>query len=163
MIPAATVFRGKGSSFADLSPEQVDSIAANLTKEVRTEMGHRFKIVNAAGPGVATIDLVLAKVSPPQPNYNQSGIYPEPLPGMPDRNVFLPGTVTISGKIVDSTSSNLVAAFVAPVSPTVMDLPDAGQPARALDYAMAANSQFAVDLTRSIVRERQGSSAMAPK
>ena len=163
MIPAATVFRGKGSSFADLSPAQVDSIAADLTKEVRAEMGRRFKIVNAAGPGVASIELVVAKIAPPQPNYDQSGMYPEPIEGMPDKNVFLPGTVTISGKIIDSSSSTLLAAFVAPVSPTVMDLPNAGQPARALDYALAANGQFASDLTRSIVRERQNSSSMAPK
>lgn len=64
MIPPATVYRGQGSFFP-LSPQQVDEIAAELTKDVRAEIGRHFQVVNAPGPGILTLDLILVTVVPP--------------------------------------------------------------------------------------------------
>ena len=103
LIPPATVYRGKGSNFADLSPEQVDQIAAGLTKEVRAEVARHFRVVNAAGPGVTTLDLILVKVTPPGINYVGSGPYEisELAVGMPNAGGTTAGTLTISGKFVE--------------------------------------------------------------
>jgi hypothetical protein len=157
LIPPVTVFRGKGSYFADLSPAQVDEIAAGLTRVVRQEMARHFKVVNAAGPGVFNLELVLVRVVPPRPQYVTSGPYSISAlaVGMPDAGGTSAGTETIAGKFTDSVSGKLLVGFSAPVSPQVMDLASPGNSARALDFARAANQQFASDLVRAIARQRE--------
>jgi hypothetical protein len=161
LIPPVTVYRGRGSYFADLSPQQVDEVAARITTDVRTAIGRRFKVVEAPGPDVTSLDLILAKIVPPRPEYVGSGSYliPDLAVGMPDAGGTMAGTLTISGKFAASETGKLLVGFVAPVSPEVMDLARPGDPARALDFAKAASQQFASDLVNAIVRQRQVSLA----
>jgi hypothetical protein len=163
-IPPATVYRGRGSYFADLSPTQVDQIAATLTKDVRAAIGRRFKVVDAPGPGVFTVDLVLVNVTPPRPSYVSSGPYAvsQLAVGMPEAGGTNAGTMTVAGKFLDSQTGKLLVAFSSPLSPTVMDLANPGNSSRALDFAEAASEQFASDLVRAIVRQRQNSGALPP-
>jgi len=70
--------------------------------------------------------------------------------------------MTVAGKFLDSQTSKLLAAFSSPVSPTVMDLPAPGRPARALAFADEASEQFASDLVKAIVRQRQNAGALPP-
>jgi hypothetical protein len=164
-IPAATVYRGKGSYFADLSPAQVDQVAATLTKDVRDAIGRRFKVVNAPGPGSFTVELILVSVTPPRPDYVGSGgrSVSALAVGMPDAGGTVAGTMTVAGKFIDSASGKLLVAFSSPLSPTVMDLASPGNPARALDFAEAASEQFASDLVKAIVRQRQLTGALPPR
>ena len=156
MIPPVTVYHGKGSSYSDLSAAEVDQVAAMLTTDVRQEMARHFKIVNQAGPGVTTISLILAKITPPHADYSAEGPsgIPATLVGMPEGPGTTPGALTVSGKFTSSQSGKLLVGFVAPVSPDVMDLPRPGTPARALDFAAAASHQFANDLVNGIIRQR---------
>ena len=165
LIPPATVYRGRGSYFADLSPQQVDEIAADLTKKVRAEVGRHFKVVNATGPGVYTLDLILVKVDPPRTQYVGSGPYniSALAVGIPDAVGTIAGTMTVSGKFTDSETGKLLVGFSAPVSPQVMDLAAPGNPARAIGFARAASQQFASDLVKAITRTRQNIKAMVPK
>nr|WP_294555695.1 DUF3313 family protein [uncultured Rhodopila sp.] len=164
LIPPATVYRGRGSYFADLSPSQVDQIAAMLTKDVRTAIGRRFRVVDAPGPGVFTVELILVNVTPPRPAYVTSG--PRAVSalavGMPEAGGTTAGTMTVAGKFLDSQTGKMLVAFSSPLSPTVMDLSPPGNPARALDFAEAASEQFASDLVRAIVRQRQNTGALPP-
>jgi hypothetical protein len=155
IIPPVTVYHGEGASFADLTPQEVDGIAAGLTKEVRAEVGRHFKVVNTPGPGVATIELILVRVDPPRFEYVGSGPYEisELAVGMPNAGGMTAGSLTISGKFIDSDTAKLRVAFIAPVSPQVMDLPAPGNPARALDFAQAGSEQFAADLVHAMLRE----------
>nr|WP_294509597.1 DUF3313 family protein [uncultured Rhodopila sp.] len=164
VISPATVYRGRGSYFADLSPAQVDQIAARLTEDVRTAVGRRFKVVNAPGPGVFTIELILVNVTPPRPAYIGSGPYAISAlaVGMPESGGTTAGTMTVAGKFLDAQTGKLLVAFSSPVSPTVMDLASPGNPSRALDFAGAASQQFAADLVRAIVRQRQNSGTLPP-
>lgn len=165
LIPPVTVYRGKGSFYSDLSAEQVDGIAANLTQNVRAEIGRHFKIVNQPGPGVVTISLILAKITPPHAEYSAVGLsnLPATAVGMPEGPGTTAGTMTVSGKFSDSQSGRLLVGFVAPVSPEVMDLPRPGNPARALDFADAASHQFSIDLVNAIIRQRQINKVSTPK
>jgi hypothetical protein len=162
-IPPATVYRGRGSYFAGLSPSQVDQIAAMLTKDVRTAIGRRFKVVDAPGPGVFTVELILVNVTPPRPagTDDQDAVAALAI-GMPNAGGTIAGTMTVAGKFIDSQTGKMLVAFSSPLSPTVMDLAPPGDPARALDFAEAASEQFASDLVRAIVRQRQNTGALAP-
>jgi hypothetical protein len=163
-IQPATVYRGRGSYFADLSPQQVEEIVATLTKDVREAIGRRFRVVDGPGPGVFTLQLILVRVVPPRPAYVASGPYNVSAlaVGMPEAGGTTAGTMTVAGKFLDSQTSKLLAAFSSPVSPTVMDLPAQGRPARALAFADEASEQFASDLVKAIVRQRQNAGALPP-
>lgn len=165
-IPPATVYRGRGSYYADLSPQQVDEVAATCTKDVRDAIARRFKVVDQPGPGVFRLELVLARLVPPRPQYNAPAGWnfagPALSVGMPEAGGSTAGTMTISGKYVDSRTGNLLVAFSSPVSPTVMDLPPPGRPTRVLDFADAACEQFADDLVRAMVRQRQNTGTLPP-
>jgi hypothetical protein len=156
MIPPATVYRGQGSFFP-LSPQQVDEIAAELTKDVRAEIGRHFKVVNAPGPGILTLDLILVTAVPPQvaADYGNEFEAIMALPGQ--EGGAANGAMTVSGKFTDSTTGKLLVAFLAPVSPQDMD-PSA--PGRAPDFAQVASEQFATDLVKAIIRQRQNAHAM---
>jgi Protein of unknown function (DUF3313) len=152
-IPPATVYRGSGSDFGTLSPAQVDTIAAELTQDVRTAIGRRFKVVDAPRRGAFTLNLVLVKLSQPHPAYISNGPYDwsPAVIGMPDAQRIDAGVLTVAGKFIDSATGKLLVGFVAPVSPQVMDI-DAVTPSR---FAQAASQQFASDLVAAIVRQRQ--------
>ncbi len=164
MIPPATVYRGRGSYYADLSPAQVDDIAATLTRDVRAAVGRRFKVVDAPGPGVFTLELILVNVTPPRPAYVSSGPYAvsQLAVGMPEAGGTNAGTMTVAGKFLDSQTGKMLVAFSSPLSPTVMDLAAPGRSSRALDFAEAASEQFASDLVRAIVRQRQNNGTLPP-
>jgi len=156
MIPPVTVYRGKGSFFSSLSPQQVDDVAAGLTTAVRAEVGRHFKVVNESGPGIVTLSLILAKIVPPRVEYASKGFKATAdLPVGVDGPGMTAGTMTVSGKFSDSQTGKLLVGFVAPVSPEVFDLALPGNPARALDFADAATQQFATDLVNAIIRQRQ--------
>ncbi|WP_158258289.1 DUF3313 family protein [Rhodopila globiformis] len=163
-IPPATVFRGRGSYYADLSPDQVDQVAAMCTRDVRSAVARRFRVVDQPGPGVFRLELILARLVPPRPQYaapagwNFAG--PALSVGMPEAGGSTAGTMTMSGKFIDSQNGNLLVAFSSPVSPTVMDLPAPGRPQRVLDFADAACEQFADDLVRAMVRQRQANGTL---
>jgi hypothetical protein len=164
LIPPATVYRGRGSYYADLSPQQVDDVAAQITKDVRAEVARHFKVVDTGGPGVSSINLVLVRVVPPRPDYVSSGptsnvVGSALAVGMPEAGGTTAGTMTVAGKFIDTQTGALVVAFSAPVSPTVMDLPTPGRPGRAFDFAGVASQQFASDLVKAMIRQRQNSGA----
>jgi hypothetical protein len=166
-VPPATVYRGLGSYYADLSPEQVDQVAATCTRDVRTAVAKRFKVVDQPAPGVLTLQLILARLVPPRPEYQAPTGYniagPALSVGMPEAGGSSAGTMTISGKFLDSQSGKLLVAFSSPVSPTVMDLPAPGRPTRALDFADAACEQFAGDLVRAMIRQRTNTGTLPPQ
>jgi hypothetical protein len=165
LVPPVTIYHGRGANFADLSPQQVNDIAAGLTREVRQQMRQHFKLVDAPGPNVFTLDLVLVNVTPPRPEYIGSGPYSVSAlaVGMPDAGGMTAGTMTVAGKFIDSESGKLLVGFSAPVSPQVMDLAGPGNPARAYDFAAAASEQFAADLVHAIIRQRRNSQSLLSK
>lgn len=163
-IPPATVYHGAEAHFAGLNAQQLDEVAADLTRDVHAEVGRHFKVVNAPGPGVATLELILVGVEPPRFRYVMSGPYQinALAVGRPDSGGMTTGTLTISGKFTDSNTGKLEVAFVAPVYPQVMDLPPPATPGRTLDFAEQASQQFAANLVRAMIHQRQ-SSQMPPK
>jgi len=157
MIPMATVYRGRGSDFGTLSPQQVDEIAGNLTRDVRTAIARRFKVVNTPGPGVFTLQLILVRATPPHSVYIANGPYDwsSTVIGMPDAHPMSGGELIVSGKFLDSTSGHLLVGFVAPVSPQAMELDNPSDPNSAFRFISAASQEFASNLVAAIVRQRQ--------
>ena len=155
-IPPATVYRGAGSEFSGLTPQQVDEIAANLTAEVRQQFSRRFRVVNAPGPGVFSIQLIIARIVPPHPIPITSGPYDfsATVIGMPNAQTTSSGEMTVSGRVTDASSGKLLAGFVAPVSPQSMGM-DTTNSNDSLAFAKAASEQFASDLVAAVVRQRQ--------
>ena len=139
------------------SPQEVDAIANDLTRDVRAAIGRRFKVVNAPGPGVFTLELILVKVVPPSPAYISNGPYDwsESVIGMPDAKKTNAGVMTVSGKFIEATSGKLLVGFVTPVSPQGMDMGDPAAPGEAYRFGQRASQQFAMDLVAAIVRQRQ--------
>lgn len=156
LIPPATVYHGKGSSFGNLSSQEVDAIATDLTRDVRTAIGRRFKVVNAPGPGVFILELILAKVVPPYPAYISNGPYDwsDSVVGMPNAQKTNAGTMTVSGKFIEAASGKLLVGFVTPVSPPAMDISDPSAPGSAFRFGQQASQQFADDLVAAIIRQR---------
>ena len=165
LIPPAVVYHGKGSDFANLDPQQLESIANDLTRETRTAIGHRFKVVSAPGPGVFRLELNLVKISPPAPAYISNGPYDwsESVVGMPNAQRVSAGTMVVSGKFIDAVSGKLLVGFVTPVSPQVMDMSDPSAPGSTSRFAQEATQQFATDLVAAIVRQRQINQVAAPR
>jgi hypothetical protein len=165
-IPEATVYRGRGSGFADLTPQQVDQVAAQLTQDVRKSIGQHFKIAKAPGPGVFTLNLVLIKVAPPGvSNYIANGPYDwsASVIGMPNAQPMTGGQMTVAGKFIDAATDKLLVGFVAPVSPQSMDLGTSTNATPTLRFAQRASSQFAADLVAAIIRQRQLANAAPPR
>ena len=157
LIPPAAVYHGKGSDFANIDPQQIESIASDLTRETRAAIGHRFRIATAPGPGVFTLELNLVKVTPPAPAYISNGPYDwaDSVIGMPNAQKINAGTMVVSGKFIDSVSGKLLVGFVTPVTPQVMDMGNPSAPGEAYRFAQQASQQFATDLVAAIVRQRQ--------
>jgi Protein of unknown function (DUF3313) len=158
LIPPATVYRGRGASFGGLDARQA---AADLTTDVRTAMGRRFKVVDAPGRDVLTLDLILVSIEPAATYYyTGSAIYEQVWLSSPDSVYTTAGRVTIAGKISTSETGKLLVSFVAPIIPDVPDTPGTSNPAQAVK---AANGQFAADLVAAIIRQRQEDQAPAPR
>ncbi len=153
----AEVYRGKGSNFGNLPPDQVEKVAEDLTRAVRTAIGRHFKIVSAPGPGVFTLQLIVVKIEPPHDVYIANGPYDfsSSVIGMPNSQPVSSGELVVSGKFTDAASGKLLVGFVSPVHPEGMDV---GASAGANDisrFTTLATQQFASDLAASIVRTRQ--------
>ncbi len=164
-VPTATVYHGRGSEFEMLTPPQIEAIAADLTRDARTAIGHRFKVVGAPGPDVFTLQLILVRVIPPRPAYISNGPYDfaSSIIGMPNVQPVDAGVLVVSGKFIDAASGKLLVGFVAPVHPQTMDLPNISDPNAAYRFAELASQQFASDLVAAIVRQRQIGQEMQPK
>ena len=164
-IPDATVYHGRGSGFADLTPAQIDQVAAQVTQDVRKSIGRHFKIVKTPGPGAFTVELVLIKVAPPGPAYISNGPYDwsASVVGMPNAQTTTAGQMTVAGKFIDAVSNKLLVGFVAPVSPQSMDLASQADAGSTVRFAQRASTQFASDLTAAIIRQRQLASAAPPR
>jgi hypothetical protein len=162
-IPPATVYHGKGASFGNLSPQQLDQIAADLTRQVRTEVGRRFKLAKTAGPGTFTLELIVVKVNPPHQEYVTSGPYEVSAlaVGMPDAGGLTAGSMTVAGRFIDSESGKMLVAFSTPVSGGMMDTGGRGSDADGIGFAQSASEQFATDLVKAIVRQRRNVNALS--
>ena len=156
-IPDATVYHGRGSSFANLKPQQIDQVAADLTRDVRQSIGQHFKVVQTPGPGAFTLNLVLIRVIAPGPGYIANGPYDwsSSIIGMPDAQPASVGEMTVSGKFTDSETGKLLVGFVAPVSPHSMDLSARATSEQTYQFSQEASRQFARDLVAAIVRQRK--------
>ena len=156
-IPPATVFRGLGSVYVGLDQQQQEQVAAELTADVRAAIGRRFKLVNRPEPGAFTLELILAKVVPPQPMRIQNGPYDfsSSVIGMPDVASMSAGTMTVSGKFIDGATGKLLVGFVVPVSPQNVDMVATSNPAESIPFAKTASQKFASDLVDAIVRQRE--------
>ena len=165
-IPPATVYHGKGASFAGLTPAQADQVAATLTQDVTAAMRKRFKVVSQPGPGVFTLELILVKIAPPQIIHITNGPYEwsSTVYGNPNIPTMSAGVMTVSGKFIESATGTLLVEFVAPVSPQFMEMggrphfmaTGAGSnPADAMQFAQIASRRFAADLVAGIERQRE--------
>lgn len=165
LIPPATVYQGKGASFGGLKPPQVEAIASELTKQVRTEIGRHFKVVKEAGPGVFTLELVLVKVIPPRQEYVTSGPFSISAlaVGMPDAGGTTTGSLTVAGKFLDAQTGKLLVAFSTPVNPTMMDMGASESNESMAGFAEVASEQFATDLVKAIIHQRRSARAMPAK
>ncbi len=156
-VPPATVYRGQGADFSGLNQQQAEQVAAELTSDVRTAIGHRFKVVNQPGPNAFTLELILVKIVPPQPMAIQNGPYDFSAAaiGMPDVPSMSTEIMTVSGKFIDGASGKLLVGFVAPVTPQNMDMQATDDPAATPRFAKVASEQFASDLVAAMERTRQ--------
>ncbi len=155
-IPPATVYRGSGSVYVGLDQQRQDQVAAELTNDVRAAIGQRFRVVNQPGPGAFTLELILAKVVPPQPVGIQNGPYDfsASVIGMPDVASMSTGIMTVSGKFIDGASGKLLVGFVVPVSPQNMAMEATSNPAESIPFARLASEKCAADRVEAIVRQR---------
>ena len=164
-IPPATVYRGSGSVYVGLDQQQQEQVAAELTADVRAAIGRRFRLVNQPGPGAFTLELIVAKVVPPQPVGIQNGPYDfsSSVIGMPNVASMSTGIMTVSGKFIDGATGTLLVGFVVPVSPQNMGMEATSNPAESIPFARLASQKFASDLVDAIVRQRESGGRAAAR
>ncbi len=153
-IPPATVDTGPEATFSGVDASQV---AALLTEDVRRAVSRRFPVVSAPGPGIHTIQLILVRIVPARQMYISNGPYPwaNSVVGMPNLASAGGGNMTVAGKFTVSTTGKLLAAFVAPVSPSDMMMGMPTGPSGAMEFARDASQSFANDLAASIARQQE--------
>ena len=152
-IPPVTVDHGPSAEFEDVNPTKV---AAELTEEVREAIGRKYRVVDTPEHGTHTIQLVLVRVIPPEAVHITNGPYPwaGAVVGMPNR-VYSEGEMLVGGKFELSATGKLLAAFVAPVSPSDMMMAPATGPDVTQHFVQDVNRAFADSLVASIERQMQ--------
>ena len=152
-IPPVKVDHGPSAEFEDVDPTQV---AAVLTQDVRKAMGQKYRVVGTPEHGSHTIQLVLVRVVPPEAVHITNGPYPwaGAVVGMPNR-VYSEGEMLVGGKFEVSATGKLLAAFVAPVSPSDMMMGPATSPQASQQFVQDVSRTFATSLVASIERQMQ--------
>jgi hypothetical protein len=126
-IPAANVYQGPDADFGELTPQDQQRLAQELTRDFAKALGRNRNIVSRPGPGIVTLQLSLAGVSKTRPILSLTRITPVGLgitaiksaEGMPAAFV---GAVTVAGKFTDSATGQLLGGFVTKQSPPAYDL-----------------------------------------
>lgn len=89
----------------NVKPEDIERLKQSFNKAMQTELGKKYPLVNAVGPGVLIIDPCLTSVAPAEAGRNVALA----AAGLP---AIFSGEVSIEIAFFDGTSKELVATFM---------------------------------------------------
>lgn len=130
-VAPVEVYGGADAEFGDVSAADREKLAQFLRSEFIRELGTKYKIAQAPGPGVVELKLTLAGISETRPllsaatRLSPAGLaltLGKSAAGMP---AAFTGSVTFGGVISDAGSGQTLGAFLTKVSPNALDLTSA--------------------------------------
>ncbi|MFO0997321.1 MAG: DUF3313 domain-containing protein [Alphaproteobacteria bacterium] len=130
-VAPVEVYSGTDAEFGDVSAADREKLAQFLRTEFIRELGTKYKIAGAPGPGVVELKLTLAGISETRPllsaatRLSPAGLVlaiGKSASGMP---AAFTGSVTFGAVISDGGSGQTLGAFLTRVSPNALDLSSA--------------------------------------
>ncbi len=128
IIDPPVVYRGEGSSFGDLSDEDVQKIAQMFVDQTKAALGTKFPVVTKPGPHTARLTFTLVEVSSTIPYVSTATrIIPisaaiNLVKGATVGGGTLTGGVTYAVEARDSETGTVVAAAVRHLTPGAFDI-----------------------------------------
>lgn len=128
ILDTPRIYRGEGSSYGNLSDEDIEAIAQMFVDETRKALGPAYPVVTTSGPDVARLRFTLISVSETVPYVSTAT---RVIPISAAINLFtdaagrggtLTGAVTYGIEGFDSSSDELVAAAVRQLTPGAFDI-----------------------------------------
>ncbi len=62
IVDPVVVWRGKGSDFSGVTPEELDSLARNLESSMREQLAHEFHLLDEPAPGTLRLRIALVEL-----------------------------------------------------------------------------------------------------
>jgi hypothetical protein len=128
ILEPTRIYRGEGSSFADLSEAEIQDIAPMFFEETRAALGPDYPVVTRPGPAVARLRFTLIGVSRTVPYVSTAtrvipiGAAINLLKAGAGGPGTLTGSVTYGIEAFDAQSGQLVAAAVRELTPGAFDI-----------------------------------------
>ncbi len=94
IVDPVVVWRGKGSDFSGVTPEEIDSLARDLESSMREQLAHEFQVLDEPAPGTLRLRIALVEVK-------RSGASSGP---------HLVGSVALEVEILDAVSGRRLVA-----------------------------------------------------
>jgi hypothetical protein len=161
LIDDTAVLSGPNNDFGKTSPQDQQRLALLLTTSLNDELRKRnYHLATGPGPGVARLHTSLIGITESKPaaatllRLNPVGLGLTALKTAQDKPAAFTGSVTISGEITDSSSGQVLAAFVATESPLALDLTSGLGTLRAAELGVQRGAHdFADALDREVRKQ----------
>ena len=127
-IPDAQVYNGPNAQYFGVDDPEKQVVATEITNAFRREIGRHQRLCQASAPRVATLQLTLVGLRRTVPSDISSSTNPYSsiliggVTGGANLQAAVNGSITVAGKITDSTGA-LLAGFVNSVSSNDFTLP----------------------------------------
>lgn len=152
LVESAEVYRGADADFGKTSEEDKTRLAGEITTDFTNALTKRkYPLTHDTGPGVVRLHLTLAGVKGSQPvaatllRLTPLGLTLSAAETAGDRSPVFVGSVTISGKLIDAQTGEVLAAFMATESPIALDVTSGLGSLRAAELGIARGADDFVD------------------
>lgn len=159
-IPATIIYNGESDRFLNIDDAQKRNVANIVTAAFRQALGRHQRVVDAPGPGIVTLQLLITGIHRTVPSdlvaYDNALSPFIPVTDVAEGNIQaqVAGSIMLAGKFVDP-SGKLLAGFEGRLSTASFDLPPNATPtqiAQMVVYRYAEEIATTVDQEVSVQR-----------
>lgn len=162
LVDDAGIYRAADADFGKVEEADKVRLAQKLTAEFKKSLGaHGYKLAGQPGQGVVRMHLTLAGVKESKPvaatvlRLTPLGLGINAAKTAAGQASTLVGSVTVSGELIDTESSEALAGFVATESPIALDVTSGLGGLRAAELGIERGAEeFATALGRALNRTR---------
>jgi hypothetical protein len=162
LVEDAGIYRAADADFGKVDEADKERLAQKLTAEFKKSLeAHGYQLAGQAGEGVVRLHLTLAGVKESKPvaatvlRLTPLGLGINAAKTAAGQASTLVGSVTVSGELIDTASSEPLAGFVATESPIALDVTSGLGGLRAAELGIERGAEeFATALDRALNRTR---------
>jgi len=162
LVEDAGIYRAADADFGKVEEADKVRLAQQLTAEFKKSLGaHGYHLAGEPGQGVVRLHLTLAGVKESKPvaatvlRLTPLGLGINAAKTAAGQPSTLVGSVTVSGELIDTESSEALAGFVATESPIALDVTSGLGGLRAAELGIERGAEeFATALDRALNRTR---------